>query len=233
MAIRKYYLVDTENVGSVWKLLLEDLTKRDTLMLFYTGNSPSVSYPDLNYILNYAGSFEMMECYTGKNGLDFQLVSYLGYLLKTAAKTDYIILSNDVGYDPVIKYWNDRGCSITRMTVSELKKAAAKASLRAKENVNAQETSKVEDTNEENLPSESVREPNPAASDAIARALDQEHGEDSDVVRRIETILVDYDLTKLQKVYQTFVKTFGHEEGTKLYQLIKPQIRHIYEMLNQ
>jgi hypothetical protein len=119
---KKVYLVDTENVNSIWKELLPDLTKNDRLLLFYTPNSPHISYPDLGYILKYPDSFEMIECYTGNNGLDFQLVSYLGYLLKTAAKTEYIIVSNDTGYDPAIRFWTDRERSVSRMTSKQLMK---------------------------------------------------------------------------------------------------------------
>lgn len=114
------YLVDTENVGSVWKILLDQLTKQDRLILFYTDHSPSISYTDLKYILDYANQFEMIKCYTGKNALDFQLVSYLGYLLRTAQKTKYIIISNDSGYDSVIKFWIERGGNIKRYNVEKL-----------------------------------------------------------------------------------------------------------------
>lgn len=114
------YLVDTENVGSVWKILLDQLTKQDRLILFYTDHSPSISYTDLKYILDYANQFEMIKCYTGKNALDFQLVSYLGYLLRTAQKTKYIIISNDSGYDSVIKFWIERGGNIKRYNGEKL-----------------------------------------------------------------------------------------------------------------
>ena len=62
----------------------------------------------------------MISCYPGKNGLDFQLVSYLGYLLKSAGKTEYIIISNDMGYDCVIHFWKEQGYKVSRMTVYDL-----------------------------------------------------------------------------------------------------------------
>lgn len=119
---KRIYLVDTENVHSTWKSLLPVLTKNDRMLLFYTANSPYISYADLKEILSYPDSFEMIECYTGSNGLDFQLVSYMGYLLKTAAKTEYVILSNDTGYDAAIKFWRDRERVVLRMTTAELTK---------------------------------------------------------------------------------------------------------------
>lgn len=115
------YLVDTENVGALWKHLLACLGSKDKLYVFYTDNSPHVSYQDLLEIMQYPDRFEPIKCYVGKNGLDFQLVSYLGLLLKSAPKTDYVIVSKDTGYDPVCKFWGDQGYCVCRKTTSVLK----------------------------------------------------------------------------------------------------------------
>lgn len=117
MATKKVYLVDTENVGSTWKDLLPVKTGSDQILLFFTENSPYVSYSDLQLILQFPDRFEMIKCNPGKNGLDFQLVSYLGYLMKTASKANYVIVSNDGGFDAVVKFWQERGMSVSRMNV--------------------------------------------------------------------------------------------------------------------
>ena len=120
MASRKVYLVDTENVGSAWKELLPQKNVKDVIILFYTEHSPGISYADLNLIREYPSSFDMILCYPGKNGLDFQMVSYLGYLIKTAPKTEYIIVSNDTGFDSVVKFWCGRKTQVSRRSKSEL-----------------------------------------------------------------------------------------------------------------
>ncbi len=120
MANRKVYLVDTENVGTAWKALLPTKGSKDMIILFFTEHSPGISYPDLDLICQYPSSFDMIECTPGKNGLDFQLVSYLGYLIKSAPKTDYIIITNDTGYDAVVKFWNKREMSVTRKSKAEV-----------------------------------------------------------------------------------------------------------------
>ena len=117
---RKVYLVDTENVGTAWKELLPQKGAKDVIILFYTENSPGISYVDLNVIRAYPSSFDMVLCYPGKNGLDFQMVSYLGYLIKTAPKTEYVIISNDTGYDAAVKFWCDREIEVCRKSKSEL-----------------------------------------------------------------------------------------------------------------
>ncbi len=117
---RKVYLVDTENVGTAWKELLPERGVKDMIILFYTENSPGISYVDLNVIRQYPSSFDMILCYPGKNGLDFQMISYLGYLIKTAPKTEYVIISNDTGYDAAVKFWRDREIEVCRRSKSEL-----------------------------------------------------------------------------------------------------------------
>ena len=120
MASRKVYLVDTENVGTAWKEILPQKSSKDVIILFYTEHSPGISYTDLNVIREYPMSFDMILCYPGKNGLDFQMVSYLGYLIKTAPKSEYIIVSNDTGFDSVVRFWSDREIEVCRRSKSEL-----------------------------------------------------------------------------------------------------------------
>lgn len=120
MASRKVYLVDTENVGTAWKEILPQKSSKDVIILFYTEHSPGISYTDLNVIREYPLSFDMILCYPGKNGLDFQMVSYLGYLIKTAPRSEYIIVSNDTGFDAVVKFWSGREIEVCRKSKSEL-----------------------------------------------------------------------------------------------------------------
>ncbi len=117
---RKVYMVDTENVSSSWRMMLADMTRNDILYLFYTEHSPGIGYADFKEIIKSETKPELISCYPGKNGLDFQLVSYLGYLLKSAGKTEYIIISNDMGYDCVIHFWKEQGYKVSRMTVYDL-----------------------------------------------------------------------------------------------------------------
>lgn len=127
MARRVKYLIDTENVGSSWTELLPFLGKNDEILLFYTTNSPGIPYRDLQMIMEHPLQLEMIPCNTGKNGLDFQLSSYLGYLLRSSAKARYVILSKDMGYDPLVQFWKERGAEITRESAQEVVKAVRAA----------------------------------------------------------------------------------------------------------
>lgn len=115
MPQRIIYLVDTENVGSSWKILLEKKTKNDKIYLFYTENSPHISYADMLEIVQYPNAFEAIPCCTGKNALDFQLASFLGFLIKSAPKTQYCIFSKDTGYDALVSFWSEKGYCVKRL----------------------------------------------------------------------------------------------------------------------
>ena len=117
---KKVYLVDTENVGSVWIKLLELISKQDSVLLFYTENSPAVSYNDLQRVLKFNEGFEFIHCYSGRNGLDFQLITYLGYLVKSSPKSEYIIVSNDMGFDAAVKFWTERKKNIIRLNAAKV-----------------------------------------------------------------------------------------------------------------
>lgn len=121
------YLIDTENVRTVWTLLLDRMSLNDKIYVFYTMNSGNVSYEDLNGVISSGKNVELIQCHTGKNGLDFQLVSYLGYLIRNNENADYCIISDDNGYDAVIKFWEGREVKVSRKTAFQVSGKQAKA----------------------------------------------------------------------------------------------------------
>lgn len=207
--VRKIYLIDTENVGSVWKVLLEQMGKNDSLLLFYTENSPGISYPDLRLILDVqkkldSKNFEMIPCHTGRNGLDFQLVSYLGYLIRLAPKTEYYIISNDSGYDACVKFWKERDIKISRLTAARLHQMH-QDSQRAEET-----TVSLDDVKEKIKTCVQVQEPE---------------------AELIIDIMSNTPLTNLQQFHSKCSKQFGQETGTNIYRNLKPHLKEFYSGL--
>lgn len=125
MANRKIYLVDSENVSCEWLALCPKLGSRDNIVLFYTEKSPFISYPNLVRILPYLERLELVQCYMGPNALDFQMCTYLGAKLAKPTKTEYFIVSNDRGYQPVVKFWKDRGRLISQINHAGLMRLTA------------------------------------------------------------------------------------------------------------
>ena len=134
MIIIRHFLVDSENVNDNWLMLFDMADEDDEIVVFYTKKSPHMSYMSvIRLIENNKINIRFEECYEGTNALDFQLVSYMGYLMggggacsenecdAASAETgadEYIIMSNDTGYDPAVRFWKDKGYAVRRFNVN-------------------------------------------------------------------------------------------------------------------
>ena len=120
VVIIKYYLVDSENVNDNWLMLLDLSDETDKIIVFYTKNSPHMSYSSVIKLLGCTREIKFEECNAGNNALDFQLISYLGYLMKNEELKDseFIVMSNDTGYDPAVNFWKKRGFPVNRINVN-------------------------------------------------------------------------------------------------------------------
>ena len=111
----RIYLVDSENIGASWSQLLPSMSKEDKMFVFYTEKSPYISYDNLLQVIAHCQIPVFIKCYEGKNALDFQLVSELGFTLCQEPKAEFIIVSDDYGYDAAIKYWKERKYNVHRI----------------------------------------------------------------------------------------------------------------------
>ena len=107
-------IVDYENVNEKGLTGLEKLKQTDRLILFYNNSSKIsidklISISKLNIKMDY---FKVTT--TAKNSLDFQLISYLGYLIANDSESNYFIISNDTGFDSAVAFWKARNVAICR-----------------------------------------------------------------------------------------------------------------------
>lgn len=148
MIIIRHFLVDSENVNDNWLMLFDMADEDDEIVVFYTKKSPHMSYMSvIRLIENHSINVRFEECYEGTNALDFQLVSYMGYLMgrndthsesnssaapivtdtadvsAASCADEYIIMSNDTGYDPAVRFWKDKGYAVRRFNVNFCKQA--------------------------------------------------------------------------------------------------------------
>lgn len=137
--IIRHFLVDSENVNDNWLMLFDMADEDDEIVVFYTKKSPHMSYMSVIRLMeNNKINIRFEESYEGTNALDFQLVSYMGYLMGCAGSfsenkcdaasaescaDEYIIMSNDTGYDPAVKFWKDKGFAVRRFNVNFCKQA--------------------------------------------------------------------------------------------------------------
>ena len=100
--------IDFENVHNTGLKDLENLTKNETVFLFYSKNTPHLPMEIVAKISKSLASIELMESGVGKNAMDFVIASYLGNMInKHGKKADYFILSKDKGYKPLVDFWSD------------------------------------------------------------------------------------------------------------------------------
>lgn len=112
-----YYLVDYENIHNDLDNLINNTSNGDSIVLFYSETCKNIS---LDIISNFTSRNLKIDCFkviTGtKNALDFQLASYLGYLVGENKKAaNYYIVSNDKGFDCLCEYWDSIGVSVVRI----------------------------------------------------------------------------------------------------------------------
>lgn len=104
------YLVDFENVTSAGISGIQRLTKEDKVYIFYTVNAANMSFAaHLNLLSSPAEVIYYNVTSGGKNALDFQLSSFLGYLISKGEEKDFCIISNDKGFEHVKSFWERSG----------------------------------------------------------------------------------------------------------------------------
>ena len=111
----KHYLIDSENVGDFWIPLLDLPADMAKLIVFYTKNSPHMSYDSLIKLKESDRTVTFIKCYEGTNALDFQLCTELGFLIAGNPGDEFIIVTNDTGYDAAVKYWRRKEYSVKRI----------------------------------------------------------------------------------------------------------------------
>lgn len=117
--MRKYFYVDTENLGyAEWLPHFEGVTKQDTIILMVSeksGRVPIMEVANTLVPLFKECIVKRINIQTGEqNAMDFCLVATLGQHVQRAPKSKHILLSQDKGYDAVVKMFNEQGISVSR-----------------------------------------------------------------------------------------------------------------------
>lgn len=100
------FLVDYENTHSLSGIAT--LSKDDKVVIFYSQNANSLTFDTHKRIMESPATVEYKYVGTGsQNALDFQLSTYLGYLVSTHKDSDekIVIVSRDKGFNNVVSFW--------------------------------------------------------------------------------------------------------------------------------
>ncbi len=112
---RTIYLIDYENVHEAGLQGMESCPAGCAIHLFYSQNANRLN---LDLLRGLKASFTVHKVHPGRQSLDMQLVSYLGYLIGTEG-TDcrYVIVSKDRDFANTPLFWQaEAGVEVVRQT---------------------------------------------------------------------------------------------------------------------
>lgn len=229
--MKKIYLVDSENVGDVWVPLLVSSQAEDAIIVFYTLKSPHMNYENVRLLKESEKTATFIKCFEGSNALDFQLVSELGYRMKENADASYIIVSNDTGFDAVVRYWTERQMPVSRMSGKECirittSKAATPASVPKKPTVEEKKVTKLEEKAEKTLPEQDKAAQQKAAESVVTEDTAEEtKPQQAEDIEKMEEIIKNlcrcFSKDSLADFHNALVTLLGDAEGKALYQKMK------------
>lgn len=134
----KHFLVDYENIGSKELTEVKEISKKSSVAIFYSATCKTKLLDALTNMSNKGVALSFHKITTGtKNALDFQLSSYLGYLIGNGKQKDkFYIVSKDKGFDCVVTFWNKQEVKLRRIapeTVTEKTKQKPKKKKKSKQ----------------------------------------------------------------------------------------------------
>jgi len=110
------FMIDYENVSVSGLEGLEHLTVDDIVYIFYTENADRLTFSAHRRLLECAAQIRYYKAETGsKNALDFQIVTYLGYLIRENSSAVYHLVTKDSGFDSVINFWKKQDVQVSRI----------------------------------------------------------------------------------------------------------------------
>lgn len=200
---RKYYLIDTENIGDRWFDMPKKVRRKDRIITFYTKHhSRHLEEFMANQVHN--PKILWLECTAGTNALDYQLVGVLSYLIAKHPKASFCIFSNDKDYRDTIDFWKSRGIKIRQRGFEIINKKKAKR---------RKERSKKNKDKKSSLPEKAL----PAASQGKVNAGGKKLTEEQCVTEIARSVPV----SDLGGWYQSLTALLGQEKGRKWYLKIR------------
>ncbi len=120
------YLVDFENVNSAGLNGVEQLNDADIVIVFYSEQANTLTISMHNKLNQSKAKINFIKIVgKGPNCLDFQLSTYLGYLISQNKSESFYIVSKDKGFENTTLFWEQRGTCV--MQVNNLLKQSPKS----------------------------------------------------------------------------------------------------------
>lgn len=195
--IKTIYLIDYENVHDSGFKGADQLSGKEHVHIFSSANAP---YINISSLASLKGKFYFHNVPAGKESLDMNLVSYLGYLIhkNRSKKVIYIIISQDRGYDKVIQYWKkEKGVVIARRNSFEMETKPEEKQI--------------------NCPNKKMK-----INLDVQQVLAKEKVKGEFVNGVASVVAKNYEINnRKQVIYLTLLSRYGKQDGLRLYSLIK------------
>ncbi len=114
-----YFFVDYENVKVQGLDGIDKLSEGDVVCIFYSDNANMLTFDMHRQLSDSEANIIYQKVAVGqKNALDFQLSSFLGYVIRDNMEEpyQYYIVSNDHGYDALASYWKKSKIDVKRVS---------------------------------------------------------------------------------------------------------------------
>ena len=133
--ILNYFLVDYENVNVSGLNGITSLTENDSVIVFYSENADTLTFGIHRRLNESKAEIKFQKVLVKeKNARDFQLCSYLGFLIRDTMteenlNNNYFVVSNDKSYLALIDYWKKFKIDlqvVSNLSKNEIKKTEIK-----------------------------------------------------------------------------------------------------------
>lgn len=116
------YLIDFENVHYDGLSGILNLTADDEVYIFYSDNGKRLTFELHEQIINSQAKFYYYKADVGgKNALDHQLSTYLGFLVGKKEEKQYYIVSKDQGFRYLATFWKSANLGLEITLVDSIK----------------------------------------------------------------------------------------------------------------
>ncbi len=256
------YLIDFENVTSAGISGVQKLTKEDRVYIFYTANAANMSFAaHLNLLSSPAEIIYYNVSSGGKNALDFQLSSFLGYLISQGRDKQFYIVSGDRGYEHVKAFWELSGMAegVTINSSPSVNRTLALEKPFAARIVQEPKQEELPDEEAEECPviepaadeiTEEKQTPKPEkkpARKSRKKPAAEESGNEIPAVLKAALAKAEVDnpeqeteifelLKKSagkQQFYRGILKIFGMERGVEVYKAVRPEYTNLTKLVRK
>ncbi|MBR3570001.1 MAG: hypothetical protein IKN96_04240 [Oscillibacter sp.] len=137
-----FFLVDYENVHANGLNGISGLSEEDKVIIFYSEKAETITFGMHRRLNESKAEISFQKVPTGgKNALDFQLCTYLGYLICQNAQhlAAYYIVSGDQDYSVISDYWSRQNVTVSMLpSISEFSALTKEMFLKSPESLRAQ-----------------------------------------------------------------------------------------------